>query len=194
MVLAKILFKTYLEENEELKYVAHRHLFTEWRNFAKTIIASLILPIIFYILFPFAPFLYLWILWFSIGIIRFIYKLADWYFDVWLITDLSVIDVQWNGIFDRSSSRMEYTGIKGLTYNIKGFWGTIFGYGDTTLEHAINSNNFVLEKAAHPKKIERILLNNQNEFIHSQTMSDHEALKQMLIEMLLKDKAKKESN
>lgn len=148
------------------------------------------LPAIFYVLLPIEPFIYAWYVWFSIGIIKLIYELADWYFDAWLITNVSVIDVEWNGFFNRSSTRIEYSGIRGITYNIKGFWGTILGFGDIIIEHFLYTESFRLNKASNPKKIERAILNEQEIFTNAKTMQDHEALKNMIVELALRERIK----
>ncbi len=190
-MISNFLFKSHLEEDESIRYVAHRHIFTEWRHLMKIIITGIGLPVLFYLLFPLAPFKYVWMGWGGIGLIKFIYEIFDWYFDAWVITNLSVIDVEWQGFFNRTSTRIEYDGVAGITYNIKGFWGTVLNYGDVSLEHFISTNSVVLQNAARPKKVERQILSAQGEYMNNKTMSDHEALKQMLVNMLLKDRVGK---
>lgn len=156
------------------------------------ILTSIALPTVFYLIFPIKPFYYVWFIWGGFGLIRLIYRLADWYFDAWLITNTGVIDVKWNGFFNRSSTRMEYNAIRGLTYSIQGFWGTIFNFGDVSIEHFLSSEVVVLRKAVSPKKIERAILSAQNTYLESKTVEDHEALKTMLIEMVMREKVKRQ--
>lgn len=139
------------------------------------------LPIIIFIFFP--PALVYLAVWEVIGMLWFFYKLCDWYFDAWLITDKGVLDIEWNGFFHRSSTRIDYATISGLSFTITGFWGTIFRYGTISVD-TFGNNKFVLDNAADPKEVELQILSHQEKAIEDKSYRDHETLKGMLAEML----------
>ncbi|MBU2524748.1 PH domain-containing protein [Patescibacteria group bacterium] len=182
MFLANILFRGHIDDEEDIKFVAHKHIAIFWGPLFKSFWLGIAPPFLLFYLMP--PLILLWLGWLAIGVIVFIYKLCDWYFDVWLITDKGVLDIEWNGIFHRTSTKIEYHTINGVTFEIKGFWGTLFGYGTIVLDKIGDTTKFSMENAHRPKLIELNILRNQEEFLKHKSYKDHEALKGMLAEML----------
>jgi hypothetical protein len=132
----------------------------------------------------FPPFLIIAIIWTVFGIIRFGYDLIDWYCDAWLITSISIIDLEWKGIFDHTSSRIEYAATEGVAYEIRGFWGTVLKYGTTQIAKISNGTPTVLEYAANPKKIELKILEYKELFNEKKGKQDTEGIKQILADMV----------
>lgn len=190
MKISNLLFKSHLEKGEEIRYIAHRHIFTEYKNLFKTIFLGGFLPLIFFILFP--PLKIAWGIWLLFGIFKFIYNLANWYFDAWLITNLSILDIEWNGFFNRTSTRVEYTALKGVSYEIKGFWNTILRYGNVNLELATLNSVVTLKNAASPRKVERFILDTQSEFMNNKDLEDQETLKELLIGIVARQRMQKQ--
>lgn len=182
MKIKHYLFSGHLEDGEEILHVAHRHPLILKINSFKTFNLGIILPIVLFIFFP--QFLMIFIAWWVIGICGMIYHFIDWFFDAWLITTMGIIDVERNGLFDRSSTRIEYHMMEGLSYKINGFWPTMFNYGDITIDKVGAATSVVLKDAANPKKIERIVIECQDKYLSSKSYRDHNALKDMLSQMI----------
>jgi len=191
MIIPNLLFHGHLDTDENITFVAHKHIFTAVKPITKTIFLGFLLPGLFLILTPFPPFSYVSYVWLGLGTIKLIYNLADWYFDAWLITSMSMIDVQWDGFFSRSSTRIEYHAIKGVSYKINGFFGTVFNYGDIYIEVYAANTMFVLQNAAFPRRIERAVLDAQAKFIEKKSFEDHETLEELLTTMIQTQKAYK---
>lgn len=189
MKISNLLFGSHLEKGEKIAYIAHRHIFTEYKRLFKVIFLGGFLPLVFFVLFP--PLKIAWGIWLLFGMLKFIYDLADWYFDAWLVTNLSIIDVEWNGFFNRTSTRIEYTAIKGVSYEIKGFWNTILRYGDVNLELATLNSIVTLEEATSPRSVERAILDTQAKFMDSKNLEDQETLKEILIGMIDRQRVQK---
>lgn len=184
MLVAQLLFKPHLEDGEKIIYVAHKHIFTSLKKIIRVIFLGFVVPGIFLVLMPVAPFTYIIYGIMGLGFLKFLYVTADWYFDAWLITNLSIIQVVWNGFFDRTEMRIEYHAVKGVSYKIQGVLGTLFNYGEIYIEIYAANTLFTLEHAIYPKKIQRAVLNSQQNFIEKKSYQDHETLKEMLSTMI----------
>lgn len=152
----QIFFAKYLRDGEELFFVCHRHPLLIVDRIIVALFVGLALPTFFYYNNSFSlqtlvPFLYFEtyavILYFYL-----IYKVFDWYNDVWLITDLGVVDIDWN-IFTRHVIYIDYNDIKGTEIETHSFWDSFFNKGDVVLYTVGEDNNFILEGAENPHDI-----------------------------------------
>ncbi len=176
------LFASYLDDGERILHVAHKHILILKIDAAKTTFFGLIVPIIGYFIFP--QFLFIFAVWGLVGLGGLLYHYLDWYFDAWLLTNIGVVDVERNGLLDVTSTRIEYHMIEGISYTIKGWLPTIFGYGDITIDKLGAKTSVVLKDAAAPKKLERLVMKCQEKYVYDRSIRDHHALKDMLSEMI----------
>ena len=179
-MIAKILFKPYLEAEEKISEIFHRHPFVMTKSLLRVVFFSFVLPIFVYLLFP--NLLILCALVMLIGFIRVIYVVFNWYHDALLVTNVSLLAVQWNGFFHRSSSRLEYQMVEGTASEIKGFRRTIFNYGDVSVQGG--GSPMVLKDAIDPKKVEKKIMMFQEKFVANQHVKDSNTLKTLLTTML----------
>lgn len=182
MELSHYLFSGHLDEGERIVDIAHRHPFIYFKASFKTFFFGMVLPIVFFLFFPKA--VLIWAIWFGAGILGMLYHFMDWYFDAWLLTTAGVVDIEKNGLFERNSTRVEYHMIEGISYEIKGFWPTILNFGDVTIDKMGTSTSVHLKDGASPKKIERKIMKYQEEFVEEKSIRDHNALKNMLADMI----------
>lgn len=177
-----IVFRSHLEDGEQIFAVAHRSKFVFLRASWKTFFFGVFLPVLFYLIFPY--FILISIAWLIGGVVGMLYHALDWYFDAFLLTNMGVIDIESNGLFERSSNRIEYHMIEGISYSIKGFWATILNFGDVIVDK-MGSQTFVkLQDASNPKRIEKKLMEFQERFVNEKSFRDHQMLKEMLSNMI----------
>jgi len=177
------LFSDYLEEGEEIVYVCHKHIITLIVDFFRVFAVHLGLALLFWYFFP--QLLWVAIIWLAIGIVRFLFVIQDWYYDCWLITSMGIVGVLWTGFFNRTSTRVEYASIEGVSYTIKGVLPTILNYGTVTLAKLGGPSTVALKDAYNPKKIEKNILQFQEEFLTTKNFKDQEFLKQLLSDLVL---------
>jgi hypothetical protein len=182
MKLSKKIFSQYLEPDEDLLAVFHRHPFVIFPELATITFFGYLLPIFLYFLFP--QLVLFFVFWLCISIFRLFYVLAIWYHDSILVTSVSLVDVHWHGFFKRSSNRLEYHMIEGVAYDILGFIKTVFNYGDISIKTTGGGIAIILKSAMNPQKIERQILAHQEKFVSSQSMQDAEALKSLLTTLI----------
>ncbi len=152
----QVFFQKYLREEEELIFVCHRHPILIIDRVIVTLFVGLALPTFFYYNNSFSlqniiPFLYLEIYAVSLYIFL-VYKIFDWYNDVWIITDLWVVDIDWN-VFVRHIIYIDYNDIKGSAIQFPSFWDPIFHKGDVILYTPGDKDDFILEWAENPQDI-----------------------------------------
>ncbi|MFA6090754.1 MAG: hypothetical protein WC774_03185 [Candidatus Gracilibacteria bacterium] len=152
----QVFFSKYLREREELIFVCHRHPLLIVDRIVVVLFLGLALPTFFYYNNSFSlqnlvPFLYFetyaMLLYFFL-----IYKIFDWYNDVWIITNLGIIDVNWD-VFTRHVIYIDYHDIKGTEIQTHSFWDSFFHKGDIILYTAGDDDNFILEGAEYPHDI-----------------------------------------
>jgi len=182
MNFAERLFAGYLDENEKILYVAHRHILIFKVKAAKTSFFGLALPFLGYLIFP--QFLVGFLIWAVVGVLGYFYHFLDWYFDCWILTTGGVIDIERNGLFDVTTTRIDYHMIEGIAYTIKGVLQTLFNYGDITIDKLGAKTSVVLLDAGNPRKLERIVMRYQEQFIYEKSVRDHQVLKTMLSDMI----------
>ena len=181
--IKQYLFSDYLDDGEEIAFVAHRHFFVFVPDVFRVAIFHFFLPAGFWFLFP--QLIWIYLVWAVIGLVRILFIIQDWFYDCWLITNLGVIGVEWTGYFERTSSRVEYQSIEGMSYTIKGLFPTIFNYGNVTLAKLGGSTSVTLKDAYNPKKVERNLISFQEKFMTSKNFTDQEVLKQLLSDLVV---------
>ncbi|MDD5377317.1 MAG: hypothetical protein PHH16_04360 [Candidatus Gracilibacteria bacterium] len=152
----QVFFSKYLREGEELISVCHRHPLLIIDRIIVTLFVGLALPTFFYYNNSFSlqtlvPLLYFEI--YAVALYLFlIYKIFDWYNDVWLITDLGVVDIDWD-IFTRHIIHIDYHDIKGSEIRTDSFFDSFFNKGDVILYTTGDDDDFVLEGAEYPHDI-----------------------------------------
>lgn len=146
-----------LKQGEEPVAIIHKH----WVRLAPAILralAAFIIPSFFikYILSSkTATLVYL-----VFVVVLFLYILYSWvvfYFDVFIITDQRVIDIQQTGIFRRSVSEAPMSRIQDVTYHVTGFFATLFNYGRVTVRTASNSE-LQMDDIADPEEIQEMIV------------------------------------
>lgn len=66
----------------------------------------------------------------SVGAIGYaFYYFLIWFYDVYIITNMRLVSVSKKGLFRRDYSEIEYADVTNVTYQIHGFFATLFQYG-----------------------------------------------------------------
>lgn len=172
-----------LKPEEEAIAVIHKH-WTRLMPAIARILVACIIPSFFlkYILASkTASFVYLAFI--GVLILYFIYSWVVYYFDVFVITDQRVIDIQQTGIFRRSVVEAPMSRIQDVTYNIAGFFATLFNYGRVTVRTASNSE-VTMDSVSNPEEVHEIIVELQKLNHNDKKMSAEE-----LIEFISKMKS-----
>ena len=181
MKIANYMFKQFLEDGEQIQAVFHRHPFIMFSEISWILVFGFLVP--GFVLFLFPNLLLLCGMIMLIGVARIIDCLTRWYYDSLLITSVSLLNVTWKGPFDKTSARLEYNQIEGISYEFHGFSQTVFNYGLLVVQYG-DHTKFNLDHAMNPKKIERDIIAYQEKFNTHQDLTDAESLKSLLTNMI----------
>ena len=155
-------------DGEEIVLHLRRHWFIFFKIFLFFVILALIPVALYYLISNNMPSLIegdvsypmLLILFLSYYLILLISIFTAWtetYLDVWTITTERIINREQNGLFNRVVSELDLRRVQDVTAEQKGFFPTIFYYGDVYIQSAGIKERFVFEQIAQPYKIAKTI-------------------------------------
>ncbi len=181
MKLNNFLFRKYLEEDEQIVNVIHHHLDSLLKPFAINFIILIVIPSIGF--WYFANLSFLWLGLMAIGTFRIIAKLYTWHYNALLVTNLNLINIEWNGLFRMLSERIDYNQIESFSYEIAGVFHTLNNIGTITIIK-LSGNAKEINGIYNPKRACHILMEFQSKHSVSNVHKEHENLKGMITNML----------
>ena len=183
MNMLERLFYKHLEDDEELYVAIHKHWVHGLKDLALPTLSLFASWALLYYL-PFIPMAIL-VVAVDIGILVWMLRnFFDYYLDAWLITNTAVIDVEWHGWFHRQSTSIDYSSIEGVSYEIEGILGTIFGFGTVSIEKISTGSVFSIEDVKRPRDVESTILACQESCIRTKNMKDSSAIKDIIAEIV----------
>jgi uncharacterized membrane protein YdbT with pleckstrin-like domain len=151
--MLRFLFTQHIEDDETMKAVIHRH----WIFGVKAVLFSTFLIIALVALIVITKnvmarwvegaVLILLIIWWM-------RTFLDYFLDAWVITDHGIIDLAWHGWFHRESTRVLYSDIQGVSYEMKGILGTLFRFGDIAVEKISTGTTISLTQVPVPRRVQ----------------------------------------
>lgn len=85
--------------------------------------------------------------WFSLR------KIIAWYYNVFIISDRRIVDIDQRGFFDRTVSEVAYGKIQDVSYRIKGILPTLLHFGTVVVQTASNTANLEFDRMKNPEQI-----------------------------------------
>lgn len=82
----------------------------------------------------------------------------DRYFDVWVITNKRLIDVEQKSFFNRVTAELELDKIQDVRVSVKGFLPTMFRYGNIEVQTAAAHRNFEIQDIKLPHVVKDVLM------------------------------------
>ena len=162
------------ETGEEILLVAHRHWFDIISQFflvfglilfllASCVFTPFLFPALLAganaALFSFLQNFFLLIVWLLSFVIW-----VDYYFDVWIITNRRVVNIEQKGLFSRSISELELEKIQDVTVEVLGIIPTFLNYGNLYVQTAAEEERFAFWHVPNPYAIKDLLMNLQKSY------------------------------
>lgn len=82
----------------------------------------------------------------------------DFYFDVHIVTNERVVDIDQFGLFNRRIDELNLDQVEDASSHVKGILGTIFNFGVVEVQTAGTARNFFLEDVPDPAKVAQKIL------------------------------------
>ena len=153
------------DEDEEIILLVRRDLITNVPWILVALILISIPPLIFFFNDLFSPFFQISavtqvvaILFYYLIVLGFILvEFTIWYFNVGLVTNKRIIDLDVSGILFKHVSETKLNLIEDVSYAQIGAIRSIFNYGDVLVQTAATYANFEFDRAPEPARIVRII-------------------------------------
>lgn len=152
----ELFFWKYVRDGDEPLEVCHRHVILIIDTMIVWMFFGVIIPAFFYYnntfqLQQLIPFMY--VEWYLILIyIILMYKIFDWYNDVWILTDRGLIDLDWTA-FKKNIVYVEFGDIKWIEIQENSMWDSALNKGTIQLYLEWEDDPFSLEWAYAPAAI-----------------------------------------
>ena len=82
----------------------------------------------------------------------------DYYLDVAIITNERIVDIDQDGLFNRTVSELHLSKIQDVSGNVKGIVGTMMDFGDVKVQTAGTTEEFILDTIPHPYKVSKMII------------------------------------
>lgn len=83
-----------------------------------------------------------------------VYEYYDWWEDKLIITDQRILGVDRKGLFSRSVTELELVEIQDLNYAVQGLLGTMFRFGEISIESASDKVDIYMNHIQNPKYVQ----------------------------------------
>lgn len=182
-MLDRLLFRRHLEEDETVVLVVHKHWVLGLRAlFWPTVLVAVCVALL--ALQPARPLFLVLSLATVVTLVWWLRCFFDYFLDAWIVTDAGIIDVAWHGWFHRESSRVLYTDIQGVSYEIRGIPGTLLRYGTVSVEKISTGTAIELEYVPRPRKVESVILRCMETSVHKKNLTNAKHVQNILAEMV----------
>lgn len=174
------------EVGERVEVLLRRHIVTNLR-WIIPVVAAIFLPTILHIIGPATipgldslaniptPTLFLAeMLWYVVIAGYALESFLIWYYNVYLITNIRLLDVDFIGLMYYSSSEAELRQVQDVSHKQQGLWQLLFNYGTVEIQTSGTRLNLIFEKVPKPHRVADIitdLLPEEAAFRQSQTSS-----------------------
>ena len=166
-------------DDERVLAVYHRHWFDLFTHLFLSVFLSILLLggfIIIPLLFPgivgspnaamffFLENSFLLFLWVSLFLIW-----IDVYFDVWIITNERIVNIEQKDLFTRRVSELRFHTIQDVTSEVNGFIPSILDYGDVLVQTAGESPRFIFHNVPNPIGVKDLIMKLAERGRHQET-------------------------
>ena len=150
-----LFFRAYIGSDSEIKEVFHRHFFVILEDIIVWMFFGIVIPAFLYgqdifllrtsipIYWAYAYMLLIYAL--------IMYKLFDWYVDVWVMTESTIVDMKWKW-FSSDTLYIPYGKVEGIEIRTRSWWAALLGMSDVVVKLA-GEDSFTLESARRPTDI-----------------------------------------
>lgn len=186
MLVGEKHFRRHIEDDEQIIAVVHKH----WVLGIKYLFVPLVSFIATWLLFVFAPVKFVFYISALGSIAALVWTLRnfyDYYLDAWIITNQGIIDVEWHGWFHRQSTRVLFSDIQGVSYEIQGVLGTVMRFGTIAVEKISTGSVISLESVKNPRAIEAIILKYMEKYLHTKNMTDAKHVQDILSQIIARE-------
>lgn len=109
------------------------------------------------------------ILWYLLVLAYVIEHFLFWYFNVYIVTNVHIIDVDFFSLLQRDIVAIHLKDIESVSSNIKGIFASLFNYGDVQIETAAKAQEIIFEAIPKPDIVADRIQDLREQFSGGQT-------------------------
>jgi hypothetical protein len=167
-------FDRLIPPDERIILVIRRHPFA-FVSSITTLLVMGILPVLVYLLLPATGLTFqketvdwitvgtgtFYLFWITLGLVLWI----DYYYDLYLITDQHIFDIDQSSLLSRRISQTSLARVQDVTARVKGFWPNLLDFGPITVQTAGDKEEIVLEDVPRPNEVGTTIMHLHDELI-----------------------------
>ena len=148
------------DKDEHILYVFRQSFIT---NIPWLLIATLLLIIPAFLLPLVPPFIHesfrlpIVLFWYLIVFGYSFQHFLNWFFNVYIVSDKKIIDVDFHGILYKNISEASIKSIEDVTSTVKGLVGVVFNIGDVYIQTAAENREFEFNNVDNPSKVRDLI-------------------------------------
>ncbi len=142
-------------KGEEVELIFRRHMMTAWRGLVWLVFWGVAGMIPMLLWRDNQDMFYVWLGCLGVGVIGLLYVYMLWHFSYYLVTNQRVRQVRQKGLFRKTVVDLGLDKIQGISYEVPGILGGMFGYGTLLLQTQVG--NMRISMVRKPEKIYNVL-------------------------------------
>lgn len=150
-----LFFASYIAPDEEIQHIFHRHFFVIIEDIVLWIFFALFIPGFLYSLniFHIQEAIVYWHIYGYMFLIYFIliYKIFNWYTDVWILTESTLIDLKWK-FFTSNLVIIPFEKIEGMEVRTYSWIYSVLGISDIVVK-LMGDESLILRNASQPTDV-----------------------------------------
>ncbi len=92
---------------------------------------------------------------------------TDFYFDMWIVTNLRIVDIDQRGLFHRDvTTLLDLDHIQDINTKTVGIIGSVLNFGTLMLQTSGAKVEFIIDEVGHPQQVEKMIRDAQLEHAH----------------------------
>lgn len=84
-------------------------------------------------------------------------EFTDYYLDTWIITNERIINIEQQGLFNRTASELDLASVQDTTAEIRGIWQTLFTYGNVFVQTGGEKARFHFKNIDNPEHVKELI-------------------------------------
>ncbi len=93
------------------------------------------------------------------------YEWISWYGDVYILTNSRMIDIEQKGFFTRTFNEAQLDKIQDISYQVSGFFQTVFDFGDVEVQTAGAIPNVDMNDVKNPQEQAVFMIQQQQDYL-----------------------------
>lgn len=149
------------EREEKIVLLLRRHVVTNI-SWVLTALFLLFLPIVFIFapapeILPYRYQMIMFVMWYLFVIAFAFENFLSWYYNVFIITDERIVDVDFHSLLYKEVSQAKIDNIEDVTFVMAGVVRAMFNYGTVFIQTAGEKREFDFNDVPHPDRVAKIL-------------------------------------